>query len=262
MVMIPGLSSVSRRNGIELRCLLLSLLFIASTIAASPVQLQVNAPAGTLHVDWYAAEKPGGHAVILLHGFMSSKNHHVLNALALSAEGFAVFVPDLKYSFWSSNHSERAADVQYLVQQLRQGKLTATPPDTIALVGHSAGGLTALLAADEKIAALILLDPVTFAGRPGNRQRAIGDRELSRISSPVLSLEAPPDSCNNNRDGGWDFLPLLASPIKERITLLSASHCDFMDPHAGCRLVCGPGSTESRLYAREATVRFLKRFAK
>lgn len=110
-------------------------------------------------------------------------------------------MPDLEYGFWESNHAERAGDVRHILLRLREGQFTETPPEKIALIGHSAGGLTALLVAlDEQVAAVVLLDGVVSAGRPGRRRPGISGSELSRISSPVLSIEAPPDSCNNYRD--------------------------------------------------------------
>jgi len=244
-----------------MRIMFLSLLLAAGDCTAT-ARVYLAVPSGAMDADVYLPETPGRGAVVLLHGFMSSKDHHTLTARALAREGFTVVVPNLQYGFWESNHSERARDVRSLLLQLREGKFTA-PQARTALVGHSAGGLTALLvAAEEKVAAIVLLDAVVSAGRPGNRRPGIADSELSRISSPVLSIEAPPDSCNNYRDQGLDILPRLASPVKERITLSGASHCDFMDPHRACRLLCGRGSEESRTSMLQIMIRFLNQHAK
>lgn len=245
-----------------MRFMILSLLLLAAHVFAAPSGVELEVPSGAMSADVYLPEKPGRNAVVLLHGFMSSKDHHSSTAAALAREGFTVVVPNLDYSFWESNHAERAKDVRSLLLQLRKGTF-APPPEKTALVGHSAGGLTALLvAAEVNVAAVVLLDSVISAGRPGSRQPGIADSELSRISSPVLSIEAPPDSCNNYRDAGLDILPRLASPVKERITLSGASHCDFMDPHRACRLICGRGSEESRILMRHSMIRFLKQHAK
>ncbi len=240
----------------------LLLLFLLAADDFAPARVQLAVPSGAMSADVYLPETPGTSAVVLLHGFMSSKDHHTLAARALAHEGFTVVVPNLQYGFWESNHSERARDVRSLLLQLREGTFTA-PQGRTALVGHSAGGLTALLvAAEEKVAAIVLLDAVVSPGRPGNRRPGIEDSELSRISSPVLSIEALPDSCNNYRDQGLDILPRLASPVKERITLSGASHCDFMDPNRGCQLICGRGSEESRTSMLQIMIRFLNQHAK
>lgn len=241
----------------------LTVLLFPLTAFSEPVVLRLNAPSGAITVDVHHPAKPGLSAVILLHGFMSSRTHHVVTAEALAREGFVVVVPDLSYGIWNPNTAERVADVRFLLSRLRDGQISDSGRPRIALVGHSAGGLTALLvAADEKVSAVVLLDVVVSSGRPGNHQPGISGAELSRIAVPVLSLEAPPHACNNDRDQGFEFLPSLGSRIKERITILGASHCDFMDPHLGCRWLCGWGSEDSRLAMRAYMIEFLKQWAR
>jgi pimeloyl-ACP methyl ester carboxylesterase len=256
--------SVFGRNALAVSlstALLCILAFLpASPASASPRSFVERAPSGnSIDLDVYGERGP---AIMILHGFMSSKDHHKDTAEMLAQSGFIVIVPDLTYDLWTSNHAERALDVQFLLDRLRQGAYTH-PPDRIALVGHSAGGLTALLAASgQSVSALVLLDPVVSAGRPGTRTRAISDLELQRISVPVLVVEGAPHACNNYRDRGFEMMPLLGASVKERIVLLDASHCDFMDRHLGCQLFCGRGSEESRQLALDSMMVFLNRYAK
>lgn len=168
-------------------------------------------------------------------------------------------VPQLHFALFSPNTEERVAGVVALLGWLKEGGLAQREPGRgplgaagpIVLVGHSAGGLTAFLAASRgPVAALVGWDAVFSAGRPGTRSLAVSPEELRRIRIPVLLLEAPAQSCNNERDQGFDAGAALQLPPDRHLRLGGASHCDFMDPGAGaclCGILCGvPADAERR----------------
>lgn len=200
--------------------------------------------------------KENRRVLVLLHGFMSRKEHHALAAAYLASKGTYVIVPALSYGLLSSNHEERAVALRHFISRLRAGEITGFRPSHVFLAGHSAGGLTALLAADD-VEGIVLLDAVIFAGRPGNRER-ITNEVLSRIRVPVLSIEAPPDSCNYEANQGLNLAVLLSSAPVRRVRIPEASHCDFMDSHAGCRFVCGEGSESARATALSLLASFIE----
>ena len=127
--------------------MILSNLLFTAYSCASPSQITLIAPSGQLDVDVYCPDFFGKSAVVFLHGFMSSKDHHRETAMALAAEGFTVVVPNLEYGLWESNHAERAGDVRHILLRLREGHFTETSLAKTVLIGHSVGGLMVLFVA-------------------------------------------------------------------------------------------------------------------
>lgn len=131
----------------------------------------------------------------------------------------------------------------------------------VGLVGHSAGGLTALMVASRRrVQALVCLDPVLTARPPGSSTFAFDTREAVLVKAPVLFLEAPPQRCNNERDRGMSIVPFLGSMVRARYLVNGASHCDFIDESIGCSLVCGSSEECRRRLVRVYTAAWLMRF--
>jgi pimeloyl-ACP methyl ester carboxylesterase len=173
-------------------------------------------------------------AVILAHGFTRDRNSMTGHAERLAALGLVVAVPDLPY-YWHSGDNARA--LRDLVRMLLAGKFAPTAP-RVVLVGFSAGGLAALLAADEPgVVGYIGLDPFD---RPGG----IGREAARKLEIPAYLLRAPASRCNAFAIAEpWkDVLPKLQS---DRV-IAEATHCDFEWPTDGlCRAACG-GSDDAR----------------
>ncbi len=238
-----------------------SLLFLTANCAAGPSRRDAVFNIRTdnsIPVDVYLPDRPpSGASILLIHGFMHYKEGHRENARWFAARGWIVYVPDLNYTLLSPNTEERVSDVSALLAWIRSRP--NTDPNRIVLVGHSAGGLTALLAASkEKVAGVVGWDQVVSAGRPGTQSRAIAPSDLAQIRCPALLIESPPQSCNNERDQGYDIFPLLASTMKKRITIPGSSHCDFPDDSFACGLVCGPANEENHRLILETTAAWLE----
>lgn len=173
-------------------------------------------------------------AVILAHGFTRDRGSMTGHAERLAAAGFVVAVPDLPY-YWHSGDNARA--LRDLVRMLLAGKFAPATP-RVVLVGFSAGGLAAVLAADEPgVAGFIGLDPFDRPGGPG-REAA------KKLTVPAYLLRAPSSRCNAYSIAApWrEALPkLVADRVFEH-----ATHCDFEWPTDGiCRTACG-GTDEGR----------------
>ncbi len=173
-------------------------------------------------------------AVVLAHGFTRHRGTLIGHAERLARAGFLVAVPDLPY-FWHSGDNARA--LRDLVRVLVEGK-AAPPVARVVLVGFSAGGLAALLAADAPgVAGYVGLDPF-------DRPSGLGLDAAKKLPLPAYLLRAPSSRCNAFAIAApWkDALPKLAA---DRV-FDGATHCDFESPTDWlCRAACG-GTDEAR----------------
>jgi pimeloyl-ACP methyl ester carboxylesterase len=193
----------------------------------------------TVDVFVSAAASPGEprDAVILAHGFTRDRATMRGHAERLARAGLLVAAPDLPY-FWHSG--DNAAALRDLVRKMRGGQVAPTvpPASRVVLVGFSAGGLAALLAADEPgVAGYVGLDPFD---RPGG----IGRNAARKLDIPAYLLRAPSSRCNafSIAEPWRDALPKLAA---DRV-FDGATHCDFEWPTDGvCKAACG-GTDDAR----------------
>jgi pimeloyl-ACP methyl ester carboxylesterase len=167
-------------------------------------------------------------AVILAHGFTRDRGTMTGHARRLAVQGVWAVVPDLPYRVDSRDNARALRD---LVAALRKG--AAGPRlERFVLVGFSAGGLAALLAADAPgVVGYIGLDPFD---RPGG----VGREAARRLRIPAYLLRGPSAACNaySMAEPWGAALPLL---VVDR-QLPEASHCDFESPtDALCQFVCG-----------------------
>jgi dienelactone hydrolase len=179
-----------------------------------------------------ADARPG--AVILAHGFTRHRGTLTGHAERLVRDGYVVAVPDLPY-FWHSG--DNAAALRDLVRVLLEGRY-APPASQVVLIGFSAGGLAALLAADAPgVAGYIGLDPF-------DRPSGMGRDAAKKLQVPAYLLRAPSSRCNafSIAEPWREALPKLVS---DRV-VANATHCDFESPTDGlCRAACG-GSDDAR----------------
>lgn len=180
-----------------------------------------------------APEQPVGR-VILLHGFMRSGQNMLGWAEHLASWGLQVQVPDLCWSGLTPDPELNAQDVL----ELAEGQ-------PVALVGHSAGGLSALIAASSgQVEALVGLDPVEQQGQDHSALSG-------QVSAPTLALFGSPGSCNGEGNGVVLFEGV---PGADLYDLAGAGHCDFESPTDGlCEAFCaGPQSEISDESRRQA----------
>jgi hypothetical protein len=101
-----------------------------------------------------------------------------------------------------------------------------------AVMGHSAGGLSAVLAgaSDSKISVVIGLDPVDVSD--------LGKTAAPSIKVPVTFVRAKPAQCNSDGNAAAMFAGLTAPALTVEVT--NATHCDPEWPSdPACGLLCG-----------------------
>ena len=175
-------------------------------------------------VDVYRPSGAGPFGLVGIgHGFQNSKDNHEVFARALAAKGVVVVVPQfpllLALQCGYSDHS-RNADILWAAMEQERGVSTIDPA-RVGLAGHSAGGLSAFLAASRHaVDALLLFDAVDNTG--------LGAAATSTVTAPALFLAAESSTCNssNNSLPWFDAL----TGLKGKLKVVGATHCEPQDP--------------------------------
>ena len=189
--------------------------------------------------------------VVLGHGFSQSKSQHTNQGLHFASRGFIVLIPNFA---GGSDHSRNADDLSKCLDWIvaRQadagsryfGKVRV---DRMGATGHSAGGLSAIVAAsrDPRIRVLAPMDPVDNA--------SLGVNALASVTVPVAITYSEPSSCNAS--GSAAVLLAAAQPHKRGIKIVGANHTDPQDPAGFLSiLTCGAANaTRQMLYRRYVT---------
>ncbi|MGZ8260908.1 MAG: esterase/lipase family protein [Caldimonas sp.] len=171
---------------------------------------------------------PATSAVVLVHGFMRSRATMTGHADLLAGEGVAAIAPDLPYLTDSRDNARALVE---LVARLLSGEI-AGPIDRVVLVGFSAGGLAALLAASAPgVVGYVGLDAF-------DRPSGVGLAAAKALKVPSILLRAPPAFCNAyGISEPW--AATLPPPTQDRV-IEAATHCDFESPTDRlCTLFCG-----------------------
>lgn len=217
----------------------------------NPSPALVNYP-----VDVYRPGGAGPFALVgIAHGFQNGKDNHEVVARELAGRGMVVVVPQfpllIALQCGYSDHSRNANIlIAAIDQQVMAGDID---PQRIGVAGHSAGGLSAFLAASRRpYAAVVLLDAV--------ENGTLGTMQVANVSEPTLMLSAESSQCNaQNNSAPW-FAALTG--LKANLRVVGASHCEPQDPlNATCTGTCG-GTTSAARQAlfRKYTVAFFERF--
>jgi dienelactone hydrolase len=186
--------------------------------------------------------------IILGHGFSQSKSNHANQGRHLATRGYIVLMPQ---SNQASNHSRFADDFIKCIDWVvaRHGDSASVlfrrvRVNRVGVSGHSAGGLSAILAAsrDKRIRAVSVMDPVDNGCQ--------GVAVLPDIKAPVAITCSEPSSCNAN--GSALALYNSATAPKRGILIVGANHSDPQDPVSfTSALLCGSAnSTRQALYRR------------
>jgi len=164
--------------------------------------------------------------VLLAHGFTQNKRYHANQGRQLAAAGYVVLVPSLQRF---ADHPGHARDLISLLDWVTRqntdissrlfGRANAS---RAAACGHSAGGLSALLAAaaDKRFRALVLLDAVDSNG--------LGAKAAAKIAIPSLSVCAEPSAWNAN--GSPEKLAAALPQPKQLVKIAGANHLEAQDP--------------------------------
>ena len=186
--------------------------------------------------------------IVLGHGFSQSKSQHVNQGLHLASRGYIVLIPN---SNSGSDHSRYADDLRKCIDWIEArnqdvgsiffGRVRA---DRTGATGHSAGGLSAIVAAsrDPRIRAVSTMDPVDSDG--------LGVAALSIVAAPVAITYSDPSACNGS--GSAQVLYQAATSLKRGIRIVGANHTDPQDPAGILSVItCGAAnSTRQALYRR------------
>jgi dienelactone hydrolase len=219
-------------------------LLFAVTAVAQPRTVQMSLGGRTTLVDVTApaaTHAAASHeAVILAHGFTRSRVTMGGHAAALAQAGYWAVVPDLPYLMDSRDNARALRD---LMTALRNGA-AGRPLDRFVLVGFSAGGLAALLAASEPgVAGYIGLDPF-------DRPNGIGLDAARKLKIPTYLLRGPSAACNAYSIAE-PWVKALPELVEDR-RILQASHCDFEAPTDWlCRAVCGDTDASRQAIVRD-----------
>jgi pimeloyl-ACP methyl ester carboxylesterase len=220
---------------------LLAWLALTATSAAlaQPRTIDVTLDGQLTLADIFSPPRPGSRAVVLVHGFMRTRATMADHAAALAADGVLAVVPDMPYVTDSRRNARALAD---LIGQLRAGTF-APAVDRVVLVGFSAGGLAALLAAGTPgVVGYVGLDSFD---RPGG----VGLDAARKLSTPARLLRGPSSFCNAYGIS-TPWAGALKNLIEDRV-IDGATHCDFESPtDRMCQVFCGTADP-----ARQAIVR-------
>jgi dienelactone hydrolase len=173
------------------------------------------------------------------HGFCNAPENYRNFGALLASRGIAVVVPKLECNFLAFSDSAKlqlhTGNAQRMLSALDAALALDSRLDgtTVALSGHSGGGLSALLAAGMRpsVRALALLDAV--------------DASTGARSSPVpaLMISTAPAQCNaSGNSSGW-YGQVQAGVARSRMRVVGASHCDMQEPvHSSCSFAGCAGS--------------------
>ena len=182
---------------------------------------------------------PRGQA-LLAPGWLRAAHHLDGLARALARAGItAVMLDWCRAGAWCGRAVREAQDMVALARALG-------PAPTVYL-GHSAGGLRAVLAADldPRARGAVTLDLVDRQG--------LGWRVARTLAPPLLGMAGAPSRCNANANGATVFT---FAPRARLYTISTARHCDFETPSDGwCAALCPPppGHNEHENRARIVT---------
>lgn len=195
-------------------------------------------------VDPAAAPCP---VIVLGHGFAQSRNQHVNQGRQLATRGYIVLIPSFN---GGSDHVRNGQDLSRCVDWIVARNEDAgsvffgsVRTQVVGASGHSAGGLSAILAAatDPRIGVLSLMDPVDNGGQ--------GAATLAAIEMPLAITWSESSSCNAN--GSAEVLYAASKGVRRGAKIVGANHTDPQDP-AGVLSVITCGSANS---ARQALYR-------
>jgi dienelactone hydrolase len=189
--------------------------------------------------------------IVLGHGFSQSKSHHVNQGKHWASRGCIALIPNFNAA---SDHSRNADELRRCIDWIFAqhadpssqffGKVWT---NRVGATGHSAGGLSAIVAAarDPRIRALAPMDPVD--------NKNLGVNALPKVKIPTAIIYSEPSACNAR--GSALQLYNAATPPKRGIKIVGANHTDPQDP-AGLlsSIICGkPNATRQARYRRYVT---------
>lgn len=202
-------------------------------------------------VDFYLPQNVGkAPVVIVAHGF--TRNRRVMAGWGnlLAQNGMIAVVPNLPFF---SHHARNARAINDLITLVHTpGHLTQPAPShAVAIMGHSAGGYAAVVAAshEKRLRCWIGLDPVDFG------DHAL--KALASVQSPGLMLLAEPGAWNRQANA----VPWLnhATASLTALRIHHSTHCDSENPSSPlANIICGKTDSRRRAIYEKYAIAMLK----
>ena len=189
--------------------------------------------------DLYIPKQSKLHPIVVVgHGFQRTKQQMAGWGQALAQRGYIAAAPNFPGGL-TTDHAIKGAIISALLGWMdKQGQLPGSPllgrvdGARRAAVGHSAGGLGAVLAAatDATIKVVVGLDPVDTTDQ--------GKNVAAKVKAPVVFIRAEPSACNAQGSAAGIFGALVSPRLS--LQVIGANHCDPELPSDGlCALLCG-----------------------
>lgn len=202
-------------------------------------------------VDFYLPQKVGrAPVVIVAHGFTRNRRVMVGWGNLLAQNGMIAVVPNLPFF---AHHTRNARAINDLITLVHTpGYLTQPAPgNAVAIMGHSAGGYAAVLAAshEKRLRCWIGLDPVDFG------DHAL--KALASVQSPGLMLLAEPGAWNRQANA----VPWLshAAASLTALRIHHSTHCDSENPSTPlASFICGKTDSKRRAIYEKYALAMLK----
>lgn len=192
---------------------------LANAGPRSPQSTSGSTPVGSCTMSWRRFQPSTGTphpaGIVLSHGFQRSADNVVGWAQHLASWGYEVVVPSLCHT--------TILDVQHVTNGNDLADLAdgVFPNRSVIYVGHSAGGLASVVAAD------IDTDSLGVFGLDLVDTDEIAKDAAARITEPVWGVKGNNALCNS-QGNGTQVYQAAANGRFHRI--VDASHCDFEDP--------------------------------
>ena len=222
------------------------LLVLLSTSAAAQISVSTttltmpDCPASNpVFVDVYRPPGAGPFPTVALgHGFVMGKGTMEGLGRALAEAGILTVAPEFP-ALGNCGDSDHARNGRILLAALdQQAALGLVDGARVGVGGHSAGGLSALLAAGQRaMQVVVLLDPVDSNGE--------GLAQAATVLAPTFFINAEPSVCSaQNNSAPW-YAPKPAP--KARLRVVGSNHCEPEEPlNPLCTLTCGATWTSER----------------
>lgn len=171
-----------------------------------------------------------------------------------ASHGFIVVRVDAPGGLFDVNHVEMTSDVQFAIDwALEQDSVWPIHDGTIAVAGHSLGGklATMVTGADERIAALLGIDPVNGGNPFSGFNEELPDVLPGAVEGRAIPMAFFGELTDSGAGGGGQacapaegnfahfFSAATSSPWVVSWEIEGADHMDFVFDKAGCGLNCG-----------------------
>lgn len=209
---------------------------VPSGVKKERVSVTLQSKAVTVDV-YRPAEVKNAPLVILVHGFMRDRRMMAGWGVKLAQEGYIAAAMNTPFF---SQHVKNAEAVEELVNLARMGGLIKgwQSERGLALMGHSAGGFSTLLATAKVNPNLwVGLDPVDFLDK--------GRAAAPDILSPGVALLAEPGAWNR-QGNAKGYIAAYAGPLVA-LRIKGSTHCDPEDPSTkAAEWACGERDADRR----------------